>query len=148
MGKIDSFRNEYFFLSNFFEAPVCYEGITYKSNEAAFQAQKCQNKSDRVQFSSLTPSEAKRLGRSISLRHDWETVKVNIMEDLIYAKFSQNPVLREKLIKLQDVYLEEGNDWGDKIWGTVNGQGRNLLGQILMKVRDEFIKEKEEELDR
>lgn len=38
--KIDSFRGQYFFLSNFFPAPVIYGGLTYQNNEAAFQAQK------------------------------------------------------------------------------------------------------------
>ena len=39
--KIDHFRGEYAFLSNFWEVPVTYKGLTYGSNEAAFQAQKC-----------------------------------------------------------------------------------------------------------
>ena len=40
MAKIDRFQDEYFFLSNFFERPVTFDGITYQNNEAAFQAQK------------------------------------------------------------------------------------------------------------
>ena len=67
MKKIDSFRDEYFFLSNFYEIPVTYEGVTYLNNEAAFQAQKCLKYENRKQFSFLNPSEAKKLGRKVPL---------------------------------------------------------------------------------
>ena len=145
---INSFRNEYYFLSNFYEAPVTYNGITYKNNEAAFQAQKvAPSKEAMLEFKDLNPTEAKKLGRKVSLRPDWENVKVGVMEDLVYAKFSQNTDLQEKLIDTGDEYLEEGNTWGDRVWGAVNGVGANLLGQILMEVREELKdKEKEKEL--
>ena len=142
---INSFRNEYYFLSNFYEAPVTYNGITYKNNEAAFQAQKvAPSKEAMLEFKDLNPTEAKKLGRKVSLRPDWENVKVGVMEDLVYAKFSQNTDLQEKLIDTGDEYLEEGNTWGDRVWGAVNGVGANLLGQILMEVREE-LKDKAEE---
>lgn len=152
---INSFRGEYFFLSNFYEAPVEYDGITYQSNEAAYQAQKCADKKDREQFADASPGDAKRLGRKVHLRPDWEDVKVSIMRDIVTAKFEQNPDLRERLMHLKNIYLEEGNTWGDRIWGVTYDEkgkhGQNLLGQILMDVRDEFIKaaeEKEYEIDR
>lgn len=141
MEKIDSFRNEYAFLSNFYDAPVIYDGIVYRNSESAFQAQKCTNKEERIQFANLSPSEAKHLGRRISLRKDWESVKLSIMKDIVREKFLQNPELLEQLLETGDAYLEEGNDWGDRIWGTVNGQGRNLLGFTLMELRDELAAE-------
>ena len=45
--KIDHFRGEYAFLSNFWEVPVTYMGLTYGSNEAAFQAQKCMTEEEK-----------------------------------------------------------------------------------------------------
>lgn len=69
------------------------------------------------------------------------------MKDVVEAKFSQNPDLAKKLLETEDAYLEEGNDWGDRIWGTVNGIGANNLGRILMEVR-EILKEKSIELDK
>ena len=143
MDTINRFRDEYFFLSNFYPAPVEYEGITYANSEAAFQAQKCADKKDRMRFAALSAGDAKRLGRRVSLRSDWEAVKVDIMKEIVHSKFTQNDDLKEKLIALQDVYLEEGNDWGDRIWGTVRGSGKNLLGKILMEVRDELIVERD-----
>ncbi len=143
LSPINQFRGEYFFLSNFYEAPVEYGGITYQTNEAAFQAQKCAKEEDRKKFAALSPGDAKRMGRQVTLRPDWEDVKVNIMRDIVIEKFNQNPDLRDKLMDLEGAYLEEGNTWGDRVWGTVNGQGKNLLGQILMEVRDKFIEQVE-----
>lgn len=140
--KIDTFRGEYYFLSNFYEIPVIFDGITYQNNEAAFQAQKCSVYNDRKQFSFLNASEAKKLGRKVSLRPDWEEVKIGIMREIVREKFEQHPKLAEKLLATGDSYLEEGNTWGDRVWGTVNGQGANNLGRILMEIREE-LKEKE-----
>lgn len=138
--KIHEFRNEYFFLSNFYEAPVEYGGILYGSNEAAFQAQKCLTEEEKRAFGPLRPSDAKKKGRRVQLRPDWEQVKVGIMEEIVRAKFTQNEELRALLLATEDAVLEEGNTWNDTFWGVhlKNGQGRNHLGQILMKVRGEF----------
>lgn len=136
MERISNFRGNYYFLSNFYPARVEYEGLTYGSNEAAFQAQKTLDMEDRRRFTVLDPYEAKRKGRRVTLRKDWEKAKEPIMRRIVFAKFSQNPELKEKLLATGDAYLEEGNDWGDRTWGTVNGIGENLLGKILMDVRD------------
>ena len=141
--KINSFRGEYFFLSNFYEAPVTYDGLTYQNNEAAFQAQKCAVPKDREAFTKLNPSEAKKEGRKVLLRKDWEQIKVSVMAEIVKAKFEQNSDLAKKLLATGDAYLEEGNDWGDRIWGTVNGQGANCLGIILMNTREELARGKE-----
>ncbi|MCD7741218.1 MAG: NADAR family protein [Ruminococcus sp.] len=135
---INSFKGEYFFLSNFYECPVVYDGLCYQNNEAAFQAQKCTKAEDKKMFTTLNPSEAKKLGRRISLRKDWERVKLTLMKEIVSAKFEQNPNLAQKLIATGDAHLEEGNDWNDRIWGTVNGVGANHLGIILMQVREEM----------
>jgi hypothetical protein len=133
---INRFRGKYSFLSNFFDSPVTYNGITYLNSEAAFQAQKTFD--DRERFSYLPPASAKRLGRRVQMRKDWEIVKTDEMYKIVKAKFSQNEDLKNKLIETGDEYLEEGNTWGDRTWGTVNGVGENRLGKILMKVRKEL----------
>jgi ribA/ribD-fused uncharacterized protein len=138
MNKINSFRDEYYFLSNFYECSVTYNGLTYKNNEAAFQAQKCINPKDREKFCNLRASESKKLGRRVVLRKDWEDIKIKVMTDIVKAKFEQNEDLQKKLLATEDAYLEEGNTWGDRIWGTVNGVGANNLGRILMNVRKEL----------
>lgn len=139
---ISSFRNEYYFLSNFYQAPITYGGIQYQNNEAAFQAQKVLCDETKKEFCNLSPNLAKRKGRKVQLRDDWEEVKFNIMHDIVKCKFSQNKDLRDKLLSTGDEYLEEGNNWGDRIWGTVNGKGKNHLGKILMDVREELKPDK------
>lgn len=142
MGKriISCFRKEYSFLSNFWEVPVEYQGLVYGSNEAAFQAQKCQNREEMVSFTTLRPSDAKRKGRRVSLRPDWEQVKVGVMEDLVRAKFTQNEDLKQLLLATGDAILEEGNTWHDTFWGVdaQSRKGENHLGKILMKIRREL----------
>lgn len=66
--SISEFRGEYYFLSNFYSAPVTYNGMCFENNEAAFQAAKCPER--MTEFCHLNPSEAKRLGRRVKLRGD------------------------------------------------------------------------------
>lgn len=117
-------------------ADVEYNGIKYSNNEAAFQAQKCPERAK--EFSTLDPSMAKRKGRKIKLRPDWENVKYGIMFDIVIAKFKQNPDLLEKLVKTGTAQLVEGNIWGDTTWGVYRHKGKNYLGRILMQVRGLF----------
>ena len=140
--KINSFTGEYYFLSNFYETPVTYNGITYLNNEAAFQAQKCKSSAEREMFADLNASEAKKLGRKVPLRADWEIIKMDVMMRIVQAKFEQHPELAEKLLQTDTAYLEEGNTWGDRVWGTVDGKGANNLGRILMQVR-EILRERQ-----
>lgn len=136
--KIDAFRGKYYFLSNFYSSKIEYQGLTYLNAEAAFQSMKAETKQMRKHFTSLNPSEAKKAGRGLELRKDWEEIKNRIMYEVVKAKFSQNENLKKKLIDTGSSYLEEGNTWGDRIWGTVHGKGENRLGHILMKVRREL----------
>lgn len=138
MKQIDNFKGRYFFLSNFFPAPVTWDGRTYLNNEAAFQSAKCIKDSMRDKFTQLDPSRAKRAGRNTILRQDWEDVKEQVMYEVCLAKFNQNPELGKKLVETDDAILVEGNDWGDKTWGMVKGVGQNKLGKILMKIREEI----------
>lgn len=135
---IDGFFGEYRFLSNFWNAPVVYEGITFQNNESAFQAMKTLDLEERKQFANLTPNEGKRRGRRVKLREDWEEVKFNIMLDICRAKFSQNEDLKQKLLATGDEYLQETNTWNDRCWGVCKGVGDNNLGLTLMKVREEL----------
>lgn len=146
MDYINEFRNDNYFLSNFYECPVTYDGLTYRNNESAFQAQKCINPKDREQFTTLNSSEAKKLGRRVVLRKDWEDIKVRVMKEIVTAKFEQNEDLQQKLLDTGDAYLEEGNTWGDRVWGTVNGAGANNLGKILMEVRENIRLEKDKDI--
>lgn len=140
---IESFSGPYAWLSNFHASPVEYEGESYRTIEHAFQAAKTFDAAERRSIRDApTPGDAKRLGRSVCLRPDWEEVKHDIMLQLVRSKFSQAP-LRDKLLATGNTELVEGNTWHDKFWGRCICQrckrrGANHLGSILMQVRDEL----------
>ena len=135
---IDQFRGEFHWLSNFFLCQVEFEGMNFSNVEAAFQAAKCLDMKERERFFGLSGGQAKRLGRRVELRSDWEEVKIEIMRQVLKSKFTQNSELREKLIATGDTELIEGNNWNDTFWGVCRGKGRNHLGKLLMEVRAEL----------
>ena len=89
MEKINLFKGQYFFLSNFYPSFVTYNGLDYLSSEAAYQAQKTLDENTRIKFTKMTASASKRRGRLINIRNDWEQIKFNIMADIVYNKFKQ-----------------------------------------------------------
>jgi len=135
---IGPFSGEYSFLSNFHHCHVPYNGNFYRNAEAAFQAQKTLDEEVKEEFERLDPLRAKRKGRKLELRSDWESVKVNIMKEVVKSKFMSNPELRNKLIATRDAELIEFNNWRDVFWGVCNGKGENQLGKLLMQVRKEI----------
>lgn len=139
--KIDSFIGDYFFLSNFYEpVEIVFEGLEFTSVEAAYQAAKTLELGKRKEFVNLTSKEAKKLGKKIKLRLDWDQVKISIMMELVYYKFKNNEDLKEKILDTGSSELIEGNWWGDCYWGVYNGIGKNMLGKILMVVRSRLRK--------
>lgn len=141
--SIKAFSGKFAFLSNFWSCKIIFEGIEFPSVEHAFQAAKTTNPSERELVRlAATPVKAKRIGRQVTLRDDWDKVKIEIMHGFLLQKFSQDEMLREMLLSTDDTELIEGNTWGDKFWGAVleNGKwvGRNELGKLLMSVRSEI----------
>ena len=135
-----SFRGDWYFLSNFFPCKVEYNGRIYGNAEAAYQAAKFPNHSEQIQkeFCFADAATAKRLGHTYSpIRHDWPIWKNQVMRDVLSAKF-YNPDLRAALLSTGSQHLKESNDWGDRYWGTVDGQGLNTLGVLLMDLRAEI----------
>jgi ribA/ribD-fused uncharacterized protein len=132
---IESFSGEFRFLSNFWKSPLIYKGEAYPTSEHAFQAAKAKDEADRRMIQhARTPGEAKRLGRKVKMRADWESVKLVVMRRVIRAKF-RDPGLRRLLMATDDRPLVEGNTWGDRVWGVCGGEGQNRLGRTLMAER-------------
>lgn len=136
---IKEFKNQYFFLSNFYEYPIYYNKLVFCNAEAAFQAQKVINEKDQYKFINLNASQARKLGKTVQLRKDWEEIKDNIMYEIVKRKFTINKELQQKLLETKEEELVEGNWWHDTYWGvdSKTGIGQNKLGKILMKVREE-----------
>ncbi len=135
-NNVKGFFGDYRFLSNFHMAPVWYEGILYPSTEHAYQAAKTLDESVRMEFLGLTCGKAKNKGQEIGLRDNWDTIKYDVMFAVVFDKFFRHQDLKELLLSTGDKYLEETNHWGDKYYGVCEGEGKNVLGKILMQVRD------------
>ena len=123
---IEQFQDEFRFLSNFIG------GVEQK-----YQAAKAAKEEDRDRILKMTPGEAKRATRQVEIRPDWDSVKVQVMEELVREKFSKEP-FKSLILKTGDEFIQEGNLWKDTFWGVDlrTGKGQNHLGRILMRVRD------------
>ncbi len=142
MSKIDKFLDYYYFLSNFYMHPLFYKGKEYRSVEHAYQACKADNEAEHEYIRNLdTAGKAKRAGRNVKMREDWEFIKIELMFDLLKTKF-RDKELAKQLLETGDDILIEGNYWHDNFWGDCTCEackdieGKNMLGKLLMKVRD------------
>lgn len=137
MKPVNSFRGLYQFLSNMYESPVKIGDLTFRNAEAAFQSMK--DPARAAEFTSLTGQAAKRLGRQVQLRPDWNNYRLDAMREVLRSKFS-TPELRQQLLSTGDVPLSEGNTWHDTFWGidATTGKGENNLGKLLMQLRQEL----------
>lgn len=137
MTAISNFKNEYYFLSNLYEVPVEYGGKTFRTAESAFQAQKDTSRAD--EFIRLKGSDARSLGEKVEPRQDWDQVRVQIMREVVECKFKQNRWLMQKLMNTGKAKLIQENDRNDTFWGVYKGEGENMLGKILMEIRDKEL---------
>lgn len=135
---IDRFTGEYSFLSNFSLHPLAFGTEIAKTCEHAFQAAKATNPRDAAWvLAAPGPREAKRRGRSIAKRPDWDLRKDGVMLVCLRVKFAKGTELARRLDATGDAQLIEGNTWGDRYWGMCDGYGLNKLGHLLMLVRAE-----------
>jgi ribA/ribD-fused uncharacterized protein len=142
---ISSFNGPHHFLSNFYESPMEVQFddaspfLSVPTLEHAFQALKA----EKVEYfdwicSSPTPHIAKARGRRVRMRGDWDNLRLLVMKNLLLEKFARGSELGERLVNTGGAVLVEGNNWGDRFWGTVGGSGQNHLGRLLMEVREEL----------
>lgn len=127
--------------SNFAAYPIKLDGELWPTSEHYFQAQKFKERKLRAKIRrAKTPMIAARMGRDRSkpLRRDWESAKVEVMLRALRAKFSQHEELRELLLSTGEERLVE-HTRNDAYWGDGgNGSGKNMLGRLLMRVREEL----------
>jgi len=146
---IESLRGEYRWLSNFYPCTINYNGETFNSTEHAYQAYKTEDPLWREAIRiSQTPAIAKQKGMKAPLRPDWDGFKDSVMLDVLRLKF-QNITLQDKLLETYPKYIIEGNVWHDNHFGVClledcdkcrDKKGKNVLGDLLMKVREEIIR--------
>jgi ribA/ribD-fused uncharacterized protein len=147
MKEISFYKAEgkYGFLSNFANYPIKIRDKIWPTTEHYFQGQKYAGTLDEEQVRNAeTPAKAKELGkdRSKTLRPDWEKVKIDIMREALLAKFNQHKEIKDKLVATGDATLIEHTE-NDKFWGDGgDGLGQNLLGKLLMEIREQLKKSK------
>lgn len=150
---IDRFTGRYHFLSNFYPCKIKHRGIEYTSVEHYYVAQKVKGiqfyqgqyftETDFKEILSKVkdPSDVKKIGATLKLPHNWDSIKFDIMFYGVDYKFTKDENLKTMLLETGDIDIIEGNYWHDNYWGqcTCNkckGKGQNNLGKILMQVRE------------
>ena len=127
--------------SHFSPHPVELKGRRWPTSEHYFQAQKfIGTEHEEAVRMAKSPMVAARMGRSRErpLRQDWETVKDDIMREVVRAKFAQHPELRSLLLSTGEAQLVE-HMANDRYWADGgDGTGQNRLGQLLMEIRAEL----------
>lgn len=127
--------------SNFAPYPVKLKGKLWATSEHYFQAQKFAGTPHEAKIrKAISPMKAAELGRTrkVRIRDNWEHTKDNVMLEVVRAKFAQHHELKELLLETGNALLIEHTE-NDDYWGDGgNGKGKNKLGKILMKVRDEL----------
>jgi len=138
---IKSFRGEYGWLSNFHPCKIHLLGIEFDCVETAFQASKFKEHSIILDVSRMIPKEAKAFAKKNKglVRSDWNDVRVKYMRYFLKQKFNKGTLLHAWLLNTYNAYLIEGNVWYDNFWGydIKNGIGKNMLGQLLMEIRND-----------
>ncbi len=133
--------DEYGEFSNFAPYPIVLKKKRWPTSEHYFQAQKFLDKRHQEAIREAnSPMIAARMGRDRKkkLRRDWESAKVNVMREAVLAKFTQHEELRELLLSTGDAKIVEHTE-RDDYWGDGgDGRGKNMLGRILMDVREKL----------
>ena len=140
---ITEFQNEYRWLSNFAPVKIKLDGLEFPSVEHAYMSAK----SDDVEWKKFCSNQnnkagdVKRQSRNITLKKDWNEIKLKVMKECVNQKFSQEPY-RTKLLETGTQHIQEGNRWNDKFWGVClkTNKGENHLGRLIMDVRSALAK--------
>jgi ribA/ribD-fused uncharacterized protein len=134
-------KEPYGCFSNFSRHAIKLDDRTWATTEHYFQAQKYVDTPRYDQIATAeTPRIAADLGRdrSLPIRPDWEQIKDEVMLRCVRAKVMQHPQIMQLLLSTGDAEIIEDSpiDW---YWGCgKDGIGKNMLGKILVIIRDEL----------
>lgn len=142
-NAVGFYPREYYCLDNFSPFAVRYDGDLYPTAEAAYQAQKFLYAHPEIEEQirhAASPHKAKQIAEEHRdlCRPDWDELKLLIMEDILRGKLQQHPYVRKKLLETGNMPIVEDSP-KDSFWGIgFDRTGRNELGKIWMKLRDEL----------
>ena len=131
--------------SNLYKRSIEFDGVIYPTSEHAYQAGKARKAAVRDWLMSA-PSPALLAMAAHGLYYwdispGWSTRKFDRMRLVLMAKFTQHADLKELLLNTGDAMLIETatvDNEVNRLWGEVNGIGRNMLGRLLMEVRTQL----------
>ena len=131
--------------SNLFKRDIEFEDEIYPTAEHAYQAGKPRKQNVREWIlaapTPALPAMAAHGLYSWDIRSDWAKIKFPRMKEIIVVKYTQHPDLQEILLSTGNARLVESatvDNAVNRLWGEVNGKGKNTLGQLLMEVRSEL----------
>lgn len=146
LGKIVGFyEREFYCFSNFSSFTVQWKGKLWPTSEHAYQSSHFFKTAPELVekiYKAKSAHEAYKIAKANADKapKDWEEKKVAFMEDIVRHKLKQNPYVMHKLMQTgkREIIEDSPKDdfWG---WGKKR-KGRNELGKIWMKLRDEIIK--------
>jgi ribA/ribD-fused uncharacterized protein len=132
---------DYGWLSNSAPYPISLESKMWYTAEHYFQTQKFYSEGVKKQIlKTRSAAEVIRISNNpkLRIRKDWIYVRVDAMRTAVRAKFTQIPELRKLLVNTGDAVLIDHSD-DDSYWSDGgDGNGQNMLGVVLMEVRDEL----------
>lgn len=129
--------------SNLFRCKVVFEGVEYPTSEHAYQAGKAAKPEVRAWLlAAPTPALCALAAHALptwDVTPNWAETKLDHMRAVLRAKFEQHPELAVLLADTGDARIVESattNNAVNRFWGEVNGKGQNMLGVMLMELRD------------
>jgi len=136
--------------SNLYRRPVAFEDAVFDTAEHAYQAGKARKPQVRDWvLSAPSPALVAMAAHGLywwDIRSDWSKIKFDRMRQVLRAKFTQHDDLREVLLSTGELRLVESatvDSPVNRLWGEVNGQGKNMLGQMLMELRAQLWHEED-----
>jgi len=145
MKAITRFEGFYSFLNNDNPYRIKLGDLEYPNITSAYYASLTTDYDQMLELTTLTPKEAREFSLRISYKENWNLLKVSIMEELLRIKFNPDSALFRLLLDTQDSQLKFYNDHGDIFWGINSfspDEGKNVLGGLLMNIRDEHLTKK------
>jgi len=143
-GKIIGFyEREFYVFSNFSSFAVDWQGRRWQTSEHAYQAAHFIDTNEKLYekiFNARSAHDAYKIAKANADKaaKNWDEIKVTIMEEIIRLKLEQNPYVKKKLLETEELLLAEDSP-KDSFWGWgPDRNGRNELGKIWMKLREEL----------
>lgn len=147
IGFWSEYNGPYRCFSNFFPCTFYFNNIEFCCSEQAFMWAKAKFFKDEEIAAEIlketVPYKIKKLGRKVKNYNEeaWNEVRYDIMLQINKEKYSYNKDLKDILLSTGDAFLFEDSPY-DYLWGVgKNGAGQNLLGRVLMEVR-QYLQEK------